>query len=124
MGVTMEDVRTAIANSNAVGPLGTFDGAKRAVTIGINDQLRAASEYDPLVVKTVDGTVIRLSDDRLDPAQRAQQPLRRLVQPRPFGPADHHQAGQCQRHRHGGCASTRCCPSCGNGYRPVSIFRC
>src|SRR5664280_1811428 len=26
MGVSMEDVRTAIANSNAVGPLGTFDG--------------------------------------------------------------------------------------------------
>ena len=62
MGVTMEDVRTAIANSNAVGPIGTFDGSKRAVTIGINDQLRAATEYDPLVVKTVNGTVIHLSD--------------------------------------------------------------
>ena len=61
MGLSMEDVRTAIANSNAVGPLGTFDGAKRAVTIGINDQLTNATDYDPLVVKTVDGTVIRLS---------------------------------------------------------------
>jgi multidrug efflux pump len=61
MGVTLEQVRTAIANSNAVGPLGTFDGT-RAVTIGINDQLRAASDYDPLVVRTVGGTVIRLSD--------------------------------------------------------------
>ncbi len=61
MSLSMEDVRTAIANANAVGPLGTFDGAKRAVTIGINGQLRTASEYDPLVVKTVDGTVIRLS---------------------------------------------------------------
>src|SRR5665647_2229324 len=61
MGLGMEDVRTAIANSNAVGPLGTFDGSKRAVTIGINDQLRSASDYDPLVVKTVDGNVIRLS---------------------------------------------------------------
>jgi multidrug efflux pump len=61
MGVALEDVRTAIANSNAVGPIGTFDGKNRGVTIGINDQLRSASEYDPLVVKTVDGTVIRLS---------------------------------------------------------------
>jgi hydrophobe/amphiphile efflux-1 (HAE1) family protein len=61
MGVSMEDVRTAIANSNAVGPLGTFDGVKRGTTIGINNQLRTASEYDPVVVKTVDGTVIRLS---------------------------------------------------------------
>ena len=61
MGISMEDVRTAIANSNAVGPLGTFDGAKRGVTIGINSQLRTPIEYNPLVVKTVDGTVIRLS---------------------------------------------------------------
>ena len=62
MGLSMEDVRTAISNSNAAGPLGTFDGDKRAVTIGINDQLRNANEYDPLVVKTVNGTVIRLSN--------------------------------------------------------------
>ncbi|HEY5216718.1 MAG TPA: efflux RND transporter permease subunit, partial [Pseudolabrys sp.] len=61
MGVSMEDVRTSIANANAAGPLGTFDGGKRAVTIGINDQLRTASEYDSLVVKAVDGNVIRLS---------------------------------------------------------------
>src|SRR5262249_56504021 len=59
MGLSMEDVRTAISNSNAAGPLGTFDGGKRAVTIGINDQLRDAGEYDPLVVKTINGTVIR-----------------------------------------------------------------
>src|SRR5664279_769950 len=52
---------STIANSNAVGPLGNFDGAKRGVTIGINGQLRTPIEYNPLVVKTVDGTVIRLS---------------------------------------------------------------
>src|SRR5471032_191779 len=61
MGLAMEDVRTAVANSNAVGPIGTFDGTTRAVSIGINNQLRMANEYDPLVVKTIDGTVIRLS---------------------------------------------------------------
>ncbi|MDP2296418.1 MAG: efflux RND transporter permease subunit [Pseudolabrys sp.] len=61
MGLSMEDVRTAIANSNTVGPLGTFDGTKRAVSIAVNDQLRKASDYDPVVVKTVNGNVIRLS---------------------------------------------------------------
>jgi multidrug efflux pump len=61
MGLSLEDVRTAISNSNAAGPLGSFDGGKRAVTIGINDQLRDTDEYDPVVVKTVNGTVIRLS---------------------------------------------------------------
>ncbi|MGC1465097.1 MAG: efflux RND transporter permease subunit [Pseudolabrys sp.] len=62
MGLNLEDVRTAIANSNAVGPLGTFDGSSRAVTIGINDQLRDPIDYNPVVVKTVNGNVIRLSD--------------------------------------------------------------
>ncbi|HEY2229250.1 MAG TPA: efflux RND transporter permease subunit [Xanthobacteraceae bacterium] len=61
MGLGMEDVRTAIANSNAAGPLGVFEGAERATTIGINDQLRVASQYDPIVVRTANGTVVRLS---------------------------------------------------------------
>jgi multidrug efflux pump len=62
MGVSLEDVRTAIANANAVGPLGSFDGKERMTTIGTNGQLRTADQYKPIVVKTVDGTVIRLSD--------------------------------------------------------------
>ena len=62
MGLTLEDVRTAIANSNAAGPLGAFDGPRRGTTIGINDQLRVAGDYNPVVVKTVNGTVIRLTD--------------------------------------------------------------
>ncbi len=62
MGLGLEDVRTAITNANAAGPVGTFDGADRAVTIGLNDQLRTARDYNPLVVKTVGGTVIRLTD--------------------------------------------------------------
>ena len=61
MGLSLEDVRRAISNSNAAGPLGTFDGDRRAVTIGTNDQLHSPNEYDSVVVKTVNGTVIRLS---------------------------------------------------------------
>lgn len=62
MGVALEDVRTAIVNSNVSGPVGTFDGAKRSVTIGLNDQLPKATNYDPIVVNTINGTVIRLAD--------------------------------------------------------------
>jgi hydrophobe/amphiphile efflux-1 (HAE1) family protein len=62
MGLSMESVRAAIANANAVGPLGSFDGVQHNITIGINGQLRTASDYNPLVVKTVNGTVIRLAD--------------------------------------------------------------
>ena len=61
MGLDMENVRTAIANTNAAGALGVFDGDARAVTIGINDQLRTAPEYDPIVVRTANGAVVRLS---------------------------------------------------------------
>jgi multidrug efflux pump len=61
MGLNMEDVRTAIANANAVGAIGVFDGNERAITIGSNDQLRTAPDYDPIVVRTANGTVVRLS---------------------------------------------------------------
>ncbi len=62
MNLSTEAVRTAIANSNSVGALGSFDGPHRGTSIGINDQLRDPADYNPIVVKTVNGTVIRLSD--------------------------------------------------------------
>jgi multidrug efflux pump len=62
MGLGLEDVRTAIANSNAAGPLGVFEGSDRATTIGANDQLRTAAEYDPIIVRSSNGAVVRLSD--------------------------------------------------------------
>src|SRR6202022_582229 len=61
MGLNMEDVRTAIANTNAVGAIGSFDGNDRVTTISTDDQLRTAPEYDPIVVRTANGTVVRLS---------------------------------------------------------------
>jgi multidrug efflux pump len=61
MGLSSEDVRTAVVNSNAIGPLGGFDGPRQAEAIAASDQLRAASQYDPIVVRTVDGKVVRLS---------------------------------------------------------------
>ena len=62
MGVSMEDVRTAIANANAAGPLGTFDGAERADTIATNDQLRSAARLRQRSwCKTANGTVVRLA---------------------------------------------------------------
>jgi multidrug efflux pump len=60
IGVSMEDVRTAVANANAMTPLGTFDGPDLARTIGTNDQLRAVSDYENIVVKSANGTVVKL----------------------------------------------------------------
>ena len=60
MGVSLEDVRNAISNANAASALGTFDGPDLAHTIGSNDQLRTVPEYKNLVVKSANGTVVRL----------------------------------------------------------------
>jgi len=57
----MEDVRTAIASSNGIGPIGGFDGNERAIAIASNDQLRNAPDYDPIVVRAANGAVVRLS---------------------------------------------------------------
>jgi multidrug efflux pump len=62
MGLGLEDVRTAVANANAAGPLGVFEGAQRATTIGIDDQLRSPEQYDPVIVRSSKGAVVRLSD--------------------------------------------------------------
>ena len=60
MGVSMEDVRSAISNANSMSPLGTFEGSDLARTIGTNDQLRAVRDYQNIVVKSANGTVVRL----------------------------------------------------------------
>jgi multidrug efflux pump len=60
MGVSMEDVRTTVANANSASPIGTFDGPNLARTIGVSDQLRTPREYEGLVVKSANGTVVRL----------------------------------------------------------------
>jgi multidrug efflux pump len=62
MGVSFDDIRTAISQTNAQTALGEFSGPVQAETIATNDQLRDASEYRTLVVKSVNGSVIRLSD--------------------------------------------------------------
>jgi multidrug efflux pump len=60
MGVSMEDVRTAVVNANSAGPLGSFDGESLARTIGTNDQLREPRDYENIVVKSANGSVVRL----------------------------------------------------------------
>ena len=61
MGVSLDDVRTAVANANAASPLGSFDGPNFNRTIGTNGQLRNPRDYDDIVVKSANGTVVRLS---------------------------------------------------------------
>ena len=62
-GLSSQDVYNAIRRSNVNGPTGGFDGNDQAAQIRLNGQLAQASEYRPLVLKTVPGGgVVRLGD--------------------------------------------------------------
>lgn len=61
IGVSLEDVRTAITNANTLAPVGIIDGPTQAVALETNAQLRKAEDYRSLVVKTANGNVVRLS---------------------------------------------------------------
>ncbi|HKA37787.1 MAG TPA: multidrug efflux RND transporter permease subunit, partial [Thermoanaerobaculia bacterium] len=61
-GLTMEDVRTAIAQSNVNQAKGTFDGTHQSYSIGANDQLLTSEQYRPLVIAYKNGAPVRLSD--------------------------------------------------------------
>src|SRR5262249_3941918 len=49
-GLTLEDVRTAIAQSNVNQAKGTFDGSRNSYSIGANDQLLTSEQYRPPVI--------------------------------------------------------------------------
>jgi multidrug efflux pump len=62
MGLSPDDIRTAIGSANVNQAKGSFDGAVRASTIDANDQLKSASEYASLIIAFKNGTPVRLSD--------------------------------------------------------------
>ena len=61
-GLTMEDVRAAIAGSNVNQAKGTFDGERQSYSIGANDQLLTSEQYKPLIVAYKSGAPVHLSD--------------------------------------------------------------
>lgn len=61
-GMSLEDVRTAIAAANVNQPKGMFNGALKSAIIDSNDQLRSASEYRELIVAYRNGSPVKLSD--------------------------------------------------------------
>jgi len=62
LGVGFEDVRNAIANTNANRPKGAVEDGDQRWQIGANDQARKAYEYMPIIVAWRNGAPVRLSD--------------------------------------------------------------
>ncbi|ABE39800.1 acriflavin resistance protein [Rhodopseudomonas palustris BisB5] len=61
-GISMEDLRTAIAGANVSGPKGSLDGAQQAYTIAANDQIGAADAYKSIIVAYRNGSPVTIGD--------------------------------------------------------------
>ena len=61
-GLSLEDLRTAIASANVNQPKGMFDGPARSAIIDANDQLQSAAEYKTLIVAYRNDRPVHLSD--------------------------------------------------------------
>jgi multidrug efflux pump len=74
-GLTLEDLRTALAAANVNQAKGAFDGPSRASVIGANDQLLTSRDYRPIIVAYRNGGPVHVSDvaDVVDGAENVQQ---------------------------------------------------
>ncbi|HDS0917745.1 TPA: efflux RND transporter permease subunit [Pseudomonas putida] len=61
-GVSLDDVRTAVSNANQRRPMGFVEDAERNWQVRANDQLESAKDYEPVVIRQQNGTILRLSD--------------------------------------------------------------
>ncbi|HEX9454350.1 MAG TPA: efflux RND transporter permease subunit, partial [Candidatus Binatia bacterium] len=61
-GLTLENVRSSIAQSNVNQAKGNFDGPHQSYTIGANDQLLSSDQYRSLIVAYRNGAPVQLSD--------------------------------------------------------------
>ena len=107
MGLSIEDVRTAIANANAAAPLGIIDGDQHATALDTNGAAAHVEDYEKIVVKPEGGNVVRLSA-----VAHVEQGTRNSRSAAMFNgdPAillTDRQERRRQRHRDGGPASAR-----------------
>ncbi|OQW57165.1 MAG: acriflavine resistance protein B [Proteobacteria bacterium SG_bin9] len=61
-GISTDTVRLAIVNANPLAPAGIFDGTRQSETIALNPQMRTAEEFRDIIVASINGNTLRLSD--------------------------------------------------------------
>jgi multidrug efflux pump len=61
-GLTVEDVRLAIAAANVNQPKGNIDGPRQDWALATNDQLAGAASFRPLIIAYKDGAPVRLAE--------------------------------------------------------------
>src|SRR5205807_5498235 len=60
-GLTLEDVRTALAAANVNAPKGNLDGPRLDYMLATNDQLGKAETFRPLIIAYKNGAPVRLA---------------------------------------------------------------
>jgi multidrug efflux pump len=70
-GLSLEDLRTALAQANVNQAKGNLDGPRQAFTIWANDQLLTSDAYKPIVITYKNGAPVRIMDvaDVIDSAE-------------------------------------------------------
>jgi multidrug efflux pump len=61
-GLSLEDIRSAIGTANVDQAKGALNGPRQAYTIGDNDQLLSASDYENVIIAYRNGSPVRLKD--------------------------------------------------------------
>ncbi len=59
-GVSLEQIRSAIARANVTQPTGFLEGAEQAGAIVVNDRLTTPEEFRAIVLRHQDGAIVRL----------------------------------------------------------------
>jgi len=74
-GLSLEDLRSVLGQSNVDQAKGNLDGPRQAYTIGANDQLLSSDAYRSIIIAYRKGAPIRLSDiaEAVDSAENIKQ---------------------------------------------------
>jgi len=74
-GLSLEDLRSALATANVDQAKGNLSGAHQSYTIGANDQLLSSADYNKVIIAYRSGSPVRLSDvaNAIDSAENLYQ---------------------------------------------------
>ncbi|MFI8416555.1 multidrug efflux RND transporter permease subunit MdtC [Serratia sp. NPDC078593] len=61
-GISLDNVRQAIANANVRRPQGAVESPQQRWQLQTNDELKTAAEYQPLIIHYNNGSAVRLGD--------------------------------------------------------------
>ena len=62
LGLSLEDVRTALVQSSINAPKGSFDGARQSYAINVNDQIFSGADYRNVILAYRNRSPVRVAD--------------------------------------------------------------